>query len=70
MERWFEEGREREQRRRDACSSKRRFATEAEARAIAAQDRAAYGDRFSPYRCDLCEDWHLTRDRSAPPERR
>ena len=70
IERWFEEERERDRRHRDACRSKRWFATEAQARAVSAADRAQYGDRFAPYRCDLCDGWHLTRERPAPPERR
>jgi hypothetical protein len=32
---------------------------------MAAADRAQFGDRFYPYRCDLCGDWHLTRQ--PPP---
>ena len=38
------------------CQRKRRFATEAEARAAAAQA----GIVLRPYRCELCRDYHLT----------
>jgi hypothetical protein len=60
IERWFAE----EQRRSDArvrnCAAKRWFATEAEARAAALWDRTQFGERHKPYRCDLCDGWHLT----------
>jgi hypothetical protein len=47
--------------RRAACAAKERYASEAEARAIALMN-AAPGRRASttPYRCDICGDWHLT----------
>jgi hypothetical protein len=43
------------------CAGKERYATEAEARAIALMN-APPGRRAStvPYRCDICGDWHLT----------
>ena len=63
IEEWFDRDRERGERRERQCREKRAFPGEAEARATAAADRAQYGDRFYPYRCDLCGDWHLTRTR-------
>ena len=65
IEEWFERERRRGADRERQCREKRAFAGEAEARATAAADRARYGDRFYPYRCDLCGDWHLTR---RPPD--
>lgn len=61
VEDWFRRERERGQERERQCREKRAFTSEAEARSVAAADRAQYGDRFYPYRCDLCGDWHLTR---------
>ena len=61
VEDWFRRERERQ------CREKRAFTSEAEARSVAAADRAQYGDRFYPYHCDLCGDWHLTRQ---PPQRK
>ena len=61
IEDWFDRERRRGQERERQCQEKRAFASEAEARSVAAADRAQYGDRFYPYRCDLCGDWHLTR---------
>lgn len=66
IEEWFERERGRKAERERQCREKRAFTSEAEARAVAAADRAEYGDRFYPYRCDLCGDWHLTR---RAPER-
>ena len=63
IEEWFERERSRGRDRERQCREKRAFASEAEARAVAAADRAQFGDRFYPYRCDLCGDWHLTRRR-------
>ena len=65
IEEWFERERRRGRDRERQCREKRAFTGEAEARAVAAADRAHYGDRFYPYRCDLCGDWHLTRQ--PPP---
>jgi len=61
IERWWDDRQARDKNRKDKCQKKRVFTSEAEARAHAAADRAQFGDRFSPYRCDLCGDWHLTR---------
>ena len=41
------------------------FATEAEARAAALWDRTQFGERHKPYRCDLCDGWHLTSAQAA-----
>jgi hypothetical protein len=60
IEKWFNGERARQQQRADACRRKRWFATEAEARSVAVMDRAQYGERHRPYRCDLCDGWHLT----------
>jgi hypothetical protein len=50
-----------ERRRRAACAAKERYASEAEARAIALMNaprgRAA---ATQPYHCDVCGGWHLT----------
>jgi len=50
-----------ERRRREACRSKERYASEAEARAIALMN-APLGRRAAtrPYHCDICGGWHLT----------
>ena len=61
IEEWFERERRRGAERERRCREKRAFSSEAEARAMAAADRARFGDRFHPYRCELCGDWHLTR---------
>lgn len=63
IEDWFRRERERGQQRERQCRDKRAFASESEARAIAAADRAQYGERLFAYRCALCGDWHLTRQR-------
>ena len=64
IEDWFERQQAAKQNRLDKCQNKRAFSSEAEARAHAAADRAQFGDRFTPYQCDLCGDWHLTRSDS------
>jgi len=64
IERWFADQQARKARRRETCESKRRFATEAEARAAALWDRTQFGVRLISYRCEECDGWHLTRDRS------
>ena len=61
IERWWDDQQARKKGRQDKCQTTRVFTSEAEARAHAAADRAQFGDRFTPYRCDLCGDWHLTR---------
>ncbi len=50
-----------DRRRREACHSKERYTTEAEARAIALMN-APRGRRaaVTAYRCDVCGGWHLT----------
>ncbi len=60
IERWFAEERQRSERRARSCRNKRWFESEAEARAAALWDRTQYGERRTPYRCDLCDGWHLT----------
>jgi hypothetical protein len=65
IERWFDEERRRADRRASACASKRSFATEAEARAVAVWDRTRYGERHRAYRCEECGAWHLTRERDS-----
>jgi hypothetical protein len=49
------------ERRRAACASKERYASEAEARSIALMN-APRGRPASttPYHCDVCGGWHLT----------
>ena len=49
------------ERRRAACATKERYASEAEARSIALMN-APRGRRASttPYHCDVCGGWHLT----------
>jgi len=49
------------ERRRVACATKERYASEAEARSIALMN-APRGRRASttPYHCDVCGGWHLT----------
>ncbi|MCX6385136.1 MAG: hypothetical protein NTV40_00625 [Solirubrobacterales bacterium] len=69
IERWWDGHNQRDQRRQAQCATKRAFLSEEEARAHATADRAQFGDRFDPYLCDLCGDWHLTR-RSPPAHRR
>lgn len=69
IERWFAEERRREEARERACEDKRRFASESEARAHAANDRRQWGERLTPYRCDRCDGWHLTRAPGDGPPR-
>jgi hypothetical protein len=61
IERWFAEQQRRDAARERACTEKRVFGSEGEARAHAASDRSRYGERLVPYRCDRCDGWHLTR---------
>lgn len=42
------------------CASKRRFRSQAQARRLLAQNIHRYG-RQTPYRCDVCGGWHLTK---------
>jgi hypothetical protein len=63
IERWFTDQQARKARQREACASKRRFATEAEARATALWDRTQFGEQLTCYRCEECDGWHLTRGR-------
>lgn len=49
-----------------SCTSKQQYASEGEARAIAAMN----GMKLFTYRCRYCEFWHLTRrpnSGTAPP---
>lgn len=50
-----------EARRREACAGKVRYDTEAEARSIALMHVPGRGPRATPYLCDVCDGWHLTR---------
>ena len=60
IERWFTDQQTRKTRRREACASKRWFATEAEARAAALWDRTQFGEQLTSYCCEVCNGWHLT----------
>lgn len=73
IESWFADEQRREQRRRDACARKRWFESESEARAHAAMQRSRHGEVVHPYRCPLCDGWHLSSgpaEGSPAPERR
>jgi len=50
-----------DRRAQEVCAAKERFATEAEARAIALMHVPGRGSRSAAYRCDVCGGWHLTR---------
>ena len=50
---------ERERAQRERCKAKQWFATESEARTIALMHRAQWGEDHVPYRCELCDGWHL-----------
>ncbi len=50
---------ERDRRARERCRSKQWFETEAEAKTIVLMHRAQYGEDSVPYRCELCDGWHL-----------
>ncbi len=60
IERWFADQQARDARRREVCVSKRRFDSEAEARAVALWDRTRFGTELTCYRCAECDGWHLT----------
>jgi len=60
IERWFADQQASKARRREACASKRWFASEAEARAAALWDRTQFGNELTCYRCEECDGWHLT----------
>jgi hypothetical protein len=48
-------------RRREACRTKERYASEAEARSIALMNAPrGRGAAVTPYHCDVCGGWHLT----------
>jgi hypothetical protein len=66
IERWFADQQTRKANKREACVSKRWFATEAEARAAALWDRTQFGEQLTSYRCDECHGWHLTGGRDRP----
>jgi hypothetical protein len=69
IERWFADQQTGKARRREVCTSKRWFATEAEARAAALWDRTQFGEQLSSYLCAECNGWHLTGRRTPPAER-
>lgn len=52
---------EQEARRREACAAKVRYDTEDEARSFALMHTPGRGLRATPYLCDVCGGWHLTR---------
>lgn len=52
------------QRARAACTAKDRYASESEARAFALMHVPGRGNRSVPYRCAVCDGWHLTSKRS------
>ena len=58
----------REQRHRERCKTKRVFGTEQEARTFALYHRTQFGEDNVPYRCELCDGWHLA-SRRPPPGR-
>jgi hypothetical protein len=66
IERWFADQQAGAARRRDACTRKRWFATEAEARAAALWDKAQFAEQLASYRCEECSGWHLTGERDRP----
>jgi hypothetical protein len=55
-----------EQRRRETCARKDRFESEGEARSFAIMHSPGRGPRRQPYRCEVCDGWHLT-SRPTPP---
>jgi len=55
---------ERERKARAACAAKDRYASEAEARAIALMHVPGRGTRATAYACPWCGGWHLTSRRS------
>lgn len=59
IERWFANQQTREARRREVCVSKRWFATESEARAVASGTESNFGGHLTCYRCERCNRWHL-----------
>lgn len=69
IERWFAEQQSHKARLREVCASKRWFATEAEARAMALWDRTQFGKSLTCYRCEQCDGWHLTGGQGRPRER-
>ncbi len=56
----------REQLQRERCKTKRWFETESEARAIALMHAAKWGEDQVPYRCELCDGWHLASRKPMP----
>ncbi|MGC9222079.1 MAG: hypothetical protein ACP5H2_12160 [Solirubrobacteraceae bacterium] len=69
IERWFSDQQDRAARRREVCASKRWFASEQEARAVALWDRTQFGVQLSCYQCEVCGGWHLTSGHRAPRKR-
>ncbi len=47
--------------RREACAAKVRYDTEPEARSFAIMHSPGRGPRATPYLCEVCDGWHLTR---------
>ena len=66
IEHWFDDERRRRSERERDCRAKRWFVSEAEARAAALWDRTQFGERRRPYRCEVCDGWHLTTEQRAP----
>jgi hypothetical protein len=60
IERWWADEERRREGHAERCRRKRWFATEGEARAVALMDATQYRQRLAPYRCELCDGWHLT----------
>lgn len=56
----------RERDARERCRNKQWFETEQQARTIALMHRARWGEDHVPYRCELCDGWHLASRRPAP----
>jgi len=65
VEDWYDSVQRRQAQRLRACQNKRWFETEAQSRAAALWDRTQFGERRQPYRCDICDGWHLTSVPSA-----
>jgi hypothetical protein len=49
-----------EERRQSECRRKKRYATEAEARATAGHQARTTGRELSVYECVWCRGWHLS----------
>jgi hypothetical protein len=53
--------------RRSECGRKKRYPSEAEARATADHQARASGRELSVYECPWCRGWHLSSQRAASP---